>query len=99
MFTLPLPPSPDIDHYRTLARELKDACERGAVREFSVEWTRRLSKHVSLSTEPVTPASLLQAGDRMERWWQELRARQKLTGCTLADARFFIARAHGFASW
>src|SRR5207302_4588311 len=38
--------------------------------------------------------------ERMARQWQKLqKSNERAARCTLADAQFFIARGHGFASW
>ncbi len=88
---LPLPAHPDLDHYRTLAKEFQRACRRkqpDAIRDWASAWLRRRT-----DTDP---------GDlgRVERAWTNLvKKKPALADCTLADAQFFMARLHGFASW
>jgi len=36
---------------------------------------------------------------RMQKQWDALQKPERLARCLLADAQFFIARIHGFASW
>jgi ankyrin repeat protein len=96
---IPLPPSPDLDHYRTLARELKHACARDAVAEWAGTWLRRLAAHAPLDDWAPSEAAVDRAVARVDRLWRQLRDRHRLTACRLADARFFLARVHGFASW
>jgi ankyrin repeat protein len=100
---LPLPPRPDLDQYRKLARDLQHACQAGdaAVRAWSVRWLETLSR---LQSPDGTPrAARLDAAresDRMEQRWRTFRqANERRAQCLLADAQFFVAREHGFDSW
>ena len=96
---LPLPTAPDLDHYRTLARELQDACRRDAVHAWALTWLGRLAKHVALGNDAPVDTAVERTAGWLDRLWRQLRDRHHLDGCRLADARFFLARAHGFASW
>jgi ankyrin repeat protein len=106
---LPLPPHPDVRQYRKLAKDLQHACrsgDPGAIRGWATRWLARLRRQEI--TEQPQRAMTAEAvrnerqreGVRIEQRWQafgitaERRAR-----CLLADAQFFVAREHGFASW
>jgi ankyrin repeat protein len=99
----PLPPRPHLDQYRKLARELQDACRSGtsdAVRA----WARRFLENLArLRGEPTTTGgqrSLDSEASRVvERWEKARQSSPRRDGCLLADAQFFVAREHGFASW
>ena len=88
---LSLPNSPNLDHYKKLAKEFQHACQSerpDAIREWAAAWLRRRSD--------------ADAGDidRAVRTWERLvKQRPSVAQCGLTDAQFFIARAHGFASW
>jgi ankyrin repeat protein len=88
---LRLPDRPNLDQYKKLAREFQRACRTGradAIRDWAAAWLQRRN-----DTEP---------GDvpRVIRTWERLvKQRPSLAACALSDAQFFIARAHGFASW
>jgi ankyrin repeat protein len=86
-----LPDRPNLDYYRTLAKDFQRACtsgQPGAIRDWAAAWFERTGNH---DREDV---------DRVEREWQRIvKAKPALAACRLADAQFFIARAHGFASW
>jgi ankyrin repeat protein len=86
-----LPARPDIDHYKTLAKEFQDACRGdapGAVREWAAAWLRR--RH------DAQPGDV----DRVVRTWTSLvKTRPALKACSLADAQFVVARIHGFDTW
>src|SRR5438046_2050252 len=90
---LPLPPSPSIEQYRKLAKDLVKACRAGApaIAAWADRWI----------------ASLLAGAKRkdIDRARQQVEefAASTLSGeerrCVLADAQFVLARSHGFASW
>src|SRR5579864_2517283 len=92
---LPLPPRPNLERYKRLAKELVRACRSDgyAIREWSEKWISKLAKL---------------AGSKMGPSIGEVEdfTRRKLSGktpagreCALADAQFVIARLHGFESW
>ena len=100
---LPLPPQPNLEQYRKLAKDLVKACRSAdgtAVRAWAGRWIERLA---SLDERP---APLL--GDWVDRRVSDVEhfATDRLAGgrtghkpCALTDAQFVIARAHGFSSW
>jgi hypothetical protein len=94
---LPLPPRPDVAHYRKRAKDLAKACRSGnsAIQTWAVRWVDAL---LELHTE----------GRQLSRREAERRARQiagfardrlNPAGCALSQAQFVVARAHGFLSW
>src|SRR5579863_3278539 len=101
---LPLPPRPNIEQYKKLAKELVRACKSGApdaIRKWAEKWIAGLVKLVGLTITPQLPV-------RIESWVEQVEgfAREKLSGsdsrgaeCALADAQFVIARSQGFESW
>jgi ankyrin repeat protein len=100
---LPLPPRPNLEQYKKLAKDFQDACKSGdpaAVRDWAAQWAENLA---SLQGREITPNLRKQLGyeaERMARRWQKFRKNnESATRCTLAQAQFFVARGHGFASW
>jgi ankyrin repeat protein len=101
---LPLPPRPNLEQYRKLAKDLVKACksgEPGAIGAWAAKWIETLVKLTGLTVTPGLPV-------RIDRWISQLAefARTRLSGagrgsgnCSLADAQFVIARSHGFESW
>ena len=97
---LPLPPHPDLEQYKKLAKELvKAAKAQGAdgIRKWASEWIADLVRLSRLEITPGLPV-IIQA------WIDDISefAAQKLPDarhCKLADAQFVIARSHGFMSW
>ena|SRR2546429_5003265 len=101
---LPLPPRPNLERYKKLAKQLVESCKSGdekAIGDWSEQWIRTLAKLAGWK-------STRQARARIGRWTSEVEdfARRKLLGgepgnrkCALADAQFVIARSHGFESW
>jgi len=98
---LPLPPQPNIERYKKIAKELIKACKSGepaAIRGWAKEWIESLSELSGLAITPELPV-------RMQSWIEEVAefAQRKLLDgdkkCALTDAQFVIARSHGFESW
>src|SRR5947208_12159003 len=98
---LPLPPRPNLEHYKKLAKDLLKVCKAGdrdGLRQWASDW---ISNLVRLSRLEI--ARGLPVEDR--RWIEqitEFAARKLLSGerrCALTDAQFLIARSHGFLSW
>ncbi len=99
---LPLPPRPDLAQYRKQAKDLVSACKSGpdAVRAWVASWIATIAR---LQT-PVFAAQLRTdsyPSDELALFaLDKLLARNhKRRTCSLADAQFVIARAHGFDSW
>ncbi len=91
---VPLPSRPNLEQYKKLARDLRDACTSSdplAIREWATRWVERLAwAHAASSWSP----------DHIERRWKTLKkTNAQVANCTLAGAQFFIAREHGFKSW
>jgi ankyrin repeat protein len=98
---VPLPPRPNLEQYRKLAKELVKACEsgdQGAIRRWVASWIEGLVTRAGLTITPELPV-------RTERWANDVEefARRHLSSnarrCALTDAQFVIARSHGFESW
>lgn len=103
---LPLPPRPDLEYYKNLARDLQRAgrsADPGAVGRWAARWLERLARRVGSDLAAETadaPAAIVREAERLERRWRDyVRAHDDSRAITLTDAQFFIARAHGFASW
>jgi ankyrin repeat protein len=92
---LPLPPRPNIEQYKKLAKDLVTACrtaDPAAVGVWATQWIEALA---ALQREPDALRDAAEIAARAEQ--VEKFAREKFG--TLADAQFVIARAHGFLSW
>lgn len=95
---LPLPPQPNLEQYKKLAKELLKACsasDAGAPDAWAERWVRGLVRLTELELDSKTPVDI-------ERWVHGVAtfARTKLLPSgSLADAQFVIARSHGFESW
>src|SRR6266851_9114937 len=101
---LPLPPRPNLERYKKLAKKLVKSCKSGdetAIGDWSEQWIETLTKLAGWK-------STRQALARIGRWTNEVEdfARRKLLGsgpadrkCALTKAQFVIARSHGFESW
>lgn len=98
MYATPLPPRPNLEQYKKLAKDLVKACKTGdreAIREWSKRWLETLA---TLMDVP--------APDRRD-WFRHqpnqiaefVFARLSKSKCALADAQFVIAQVHSFKSW
>src|SRR5438876_8332254 len=89
---LPLPARPNLEQYKKLAKDFQKACKSGdanAVRDWAARWAESLAR--------LGGVAIADAARRIERNFRETNARG--ARCKLADAQFFVARQHGFASW
>ena len=99
---LPLPPRPNLEQYKKLAKELVKACKSGnpeAIGSWASKWIETLVRLTGLVITSQLPVSIESWVDQVEKF-----ARRKLSSsageqCALADAHFVIARSHGFESW
>jgi ankyrin repeat protein len=99
---LPLPPRPNLEQYKKLARDLRDACASSdplAIRQWAASWLERLARADGPVSWPAVRGRENEP-DEIERRWNKLKATAAhVAECTLAGAQFFIAREHGFKSW
>lgn len=100
---LSLPPHPNLEQYKKLAKDFQQACKTGepaALCAWSRRWAEKLAR---LHGRPDTPEVKAEIGSdvaRVERRWREiLKSNGETAPCTLANAQFLIARCHGFLSW
>src|SRR5262245_168663 len=100
---LPLPPNPTIEQYKKLAKDFQRACKSsdpGAIRDWATRWAETIAR---LQGQEITPEVRQQIdieAERIDRRWLKLkRTNERAARCALADAQFFVARGHGFASW
>jgi hypothetical protein len=100
---LPLPPRPNLEQYKKLAKDLVKACKSAdtdAMGAWAAKWVETLARLQGLVITRELPV-------RVDRWVAQVEdfARRKLQDsgqsakCSLADAQFVIARAHGFENW
>jgi ankyrin repeat protein len=100
---LPLPPCPNLEQYKKLAKDFKQACtsgDSGAIRDWAARWAEALAH---LQGRALTPEARREIGwdtERVEREWHRIQKKHdRMARCTLADAQFFVAHCLGLASW
>jgi len=96
---LPLPPRPDLHHYRKRAKDLVKACnsqDSAAIRAWAARWVRDL---IELQPDDEQVQHRRDAERYADQIADFARARLAPAECALAQAQFVIARAHGFESW
>ena len=105
----PLPPRPNLEHYKKQAKDLLKVCTSAspdAIRAWAERWFRdcadqRVETEARLRGIAVTQKLLesiqRQEIERIERNIQEDKLAKPHP--RLADAQFFVARGHGFESW
>jgi WD40 repeat protein len=80
---LPLPPRPNLEQYRNLARDLQRAVRASDPERFA-RWAARWPRDVDRLER---------------RLRDFVRSPDRTAAFKLTDAQFFVAREHGFASW
>src|SRR5439155_10953111 len=100
---LPLPPRPNLEQYKKLARDFQHACKSsdpGAVRDWAARWAETIARLQGLEITPKVRSQIDVEGERIEQRWHKFKkTNERAARCRLADAQFFVARGHGFASW
>jgi len=100
---LPLPPRPNVEQYRKLAKDLQDACQSakpGAVRAWAERWATALARLFGPDLTPALRERIAIEVDRLDNAWRTLKQSNEAAGaCKLSAAQFLVARGHGFASW
>src|SRR5262249_53347679 len=100
---LPLPPRPNLEQYKKLAKDLQYACrsvDPGAIREWAARWAETLARLQGHAITPEAQREIQGDIDRIERVWHRNRkSNESVARCTLTGAQFFVARCHGFTSW
>jgi hypothetical protein len=100
---LPLPPRPNIEQYKKLARDLQRACkssEPGAILNWASRWAETVTRLQGLEIAPELRRRIHGEAERIEQRWRKFqKADERAARCMLADAQHFVARGHGFASW
>jgi ankyrin repeat protein len=100
---LPLPPHPDLEQYRKLAKDLQRACKSGdpaQVGAWAARWSATLSRLQGREITHDVQDEIDRNTERVIEGWRKLqKSNERASHCTLSDAQFFVARAHGFSSW
>ena len=95
---LPLPPHPDLEHYRRRAKELVKACKSGdqpALHAWALAWVGDLYRLQTGKRRPNNERELHRQVEQVASFARERLGAQ----CALTQAQFVIARAQGFLSW
>lgn len=99
---LPLPPRPNLEQYKKLARDLQQACQSndaGAIRRWAERWVETLAR-LEGPANSTTPREREREAEKIEKRWNKLReTAEHVARCSLTGAHFFIAREHGFKNW
>ncbi len=100
---IPLPPRPDLEQYRTLAKDFQHASKSSdpdAIRDWGAQWAETITRLQGLEITPEVRRQIDRDTERIERNWSKFnKTKGRAARCTPADARLFVARNHGFASW
>jgi len=91
---LPLPPRPNLEQYKKLARDLVNAGKSGdpqAIRLWATQWVTKLAE---LSSSDLATARVAQVAE-----FAQSRMFSEASRGALSHAQFVIARSHGFESW
>lgn len=108
---IPLPPRPNLEHYRNRAKSLVKACQSGdiALRTWARQWLESLAALHDLATtsdvaEKVRHLRWSEIDREVVALERDARDSRLLSddgpsSCTLSDAQLFLARLHDFVSW
>src|SRR5262245_4882104 len=100
---LPLPPHPNLNQYRKLAKDFQTACmsnDPGAIRDWAASWIERIARLRGHEITSEIRRRIDFDAEQMENRWRTYVAKNEgAARCRLTDAQFFVARGHGFASW
>jgi hypothetical protein len=100
---LPLPPRPNLEQYKKLAKDFQQACKSkapGAIRDWAARWAETIVRLQGLEITPDLRRQIDFEAERMEHHWSKFQeTNERAARCTLSAAQFFVARGHGFASW
>src|SRR5262245_64849094 len=100
---LPLPPRPNLEQYKKLAKDFQQACKSsdpGAIRDWAARWAETIAGLQGLEITPEVRRQIDLKAKLIEHRWLEFKeTKERAVRCLLADAQFFVARQHGFASW
>jgi hypothetical protein len=100
---LPLPPRPNIEQYKKLAKDFQSACKSSspdAIRDWFARWMETIYRLQGLEITPEVRTRIEFEAERIQHRWRDFKtANERAARCALADAQFFVARGHGFKSW
>src|SRR5262249_17647631 len=103
---VPLPPRPNLEQYRKLAKDLVRECKSGdpnAVGDWADRWLGRLARLQPPAVRRRHGAWIRGRVDQVEgvarSKFSASKGDSRNAKCQLAEAQFVIARAHGFPSW
>src|SRR5688572_16701648 len=92
---LPLPPRPNLEQYKKLARDLQDACKStdpDAIRQWAARWLENLARLHGPASWPAVRGRENEPED-IEHRWNKLKERTAhMARCALAGTQFFVAR-------
>ena len=83
---LPLPPRPNLEQYKKLAKDFKSACKSsdpGAVRGWAACWMEKIARLQDLEITPQVRGEIDREGKRIQQHWH----RAKTTKESWRDAR------------
>jgi ankyrin repeat protein len=100
---LPLPPRPNLEQYKKLAKDFQRACkssDAGAIRDWAARWAETIARLQGQEITSELRRRIDYEAQRTEqKWLKYTQTDEQAARCRLADAQFFVARGHGFASW
>ena len=92
---LPLPPHPNLEQYKKLARDLQEACkssDAGAIRRWVERWVETLVR-LQGAANSTTPREREREAEEIEERWNKLKeTAEHVARCSLTGTHFFIAK-------
>lgn len=96
---LPLPPNPNLDHYKKRAKDLVKAANSPDPKSLATWAKAWILSLLDLSNLQITPTLPFSPDDWISTLEQFARKEKSAAKLSLTQAQFILARAHGFESW
>jgi hypothetical protein len=96
---LPLPRRPNLERYKTLAKDLVKACksnDENAVVDWAEKWVTVLAKQCGVEFRRPLPVIVSRWTDQVTGFVRREISEHR---CRIADAQLILARSHGFDTW
>jgi hypothetical protein len=88
---LPVPPRPNLEQYKKLAKDLQRAwksSDASAIGDWAARWAETIAKLQELEITPEVRRRIGRDAQRIEQHWSKFRkANERAAPCTLADAQ------------
>src|SRR5260370_17211153 len=97
---IPLPPRPNREQYKKLAKDFQHASKSGdpgGIRDWAAHWAETTTRLRGVEITPQVRRRIEDEAERIEHRWRKFKeTNARAARCTLADPQFFFPPRHGF---